>query len=198
MPYLYCHCPEFKDCSFRIYNLEFNIDICNFPKTTSNIQSSRLHYLTNKACDWIKTEKGRQRSIRILHKKRNKEFLKYAQSGDIVFCSVENPPEVKLLERPINDSKFVSCQRLNGTIVRIQACHLYRISKGNYYGDYFIKGIENEKIAMELEFQSKYYGFRAKLVKKSDGFFLKIYGDSQQEVDDFINLFIHQKFELIF
>jgi len=54
-----------------------------------------------------------------------------------------------------------------------------------------------KKKALELEDRAKCYGFRVSIDEQDDGYLLKIFGDSQQEVDDFINLFIKQNRELI-
>lgn len=101
-----------------------------------------------------------------------------------------------MLEKPLDDSKFVSCQAPTGRIIRIQACHLSRISKGNFSGEFFIQGVECEKRAQELKYKANYFGFRAIIEKKGNGFLLKIFGDSQQEVDDFITLSLEQDFDL--
>jgi len=195
---------DVEKCRFRIFDLEKDISFCNFCKENAKLivdrQFARIPALVSKACDYIKKEELRLKSLVEVSRKKTLDFIKNAQVGEIVFCRIKNPPEVKLLEKPINDSKFVSCQKSNGSIIRVQACHLYRISKGHYYGDYLIEGFEkkSEKRAKDLEFQAKYYGLRAEIKKNKKGYLLKIFGDSQQEVDDFIYFFIKQNFELIF
>ena len=42
----------------------------------------------------------------------------------------------------------------------------------------------------------EYYGFRTEIERTDNGYFLKIYGDSQQEVDDFITLSLEQDFDI--
>ncbi len=81
------------------------------------------------------------------------------------------------------------CQRHNSEIVNIPAHLLRQISKGNFSGKYFIN---DEKRAQSLEYWAKCYGFRAEIVENDDGKLLKIFGDSQEAVDDFINLYIKQ------
>jgi len=201
MPYLRCRCPEFKNCPFRTHDLELEIIICNFLKATTGVQSSRLHNFTSRACEWTKTEEGRLASIRKISHKKTLDFLKNAQVGDTVYCRVELPHEVKLLKKPLdlNVSRRCKCQKTNGRVISVHVSHLSIISKGSYYGEYFFLPItRGKKEALELKNKSMYYGFRAELLEKNNGYLLKLYGDSQQEVDDFINLFIKQKFELIF
>ena len=190
---------DVEKCPLRIYDLEKDILRCDFFRQNSilicNRQLNRKTALVNKACDYIKKEEARLDSIVAVSHKKTLDFLKNAQKGDNVFCRVGVFPEVKLLEKPLNDSEFVSCQIPNGKIIRVQACHLYRISKGNSYGEHFIG---NKEIAQELKRRANYHSFRVEVEERDNGYLLKIYGDTQQEVDDFINLYIKQDRELLF
>jgi len=109
-----------------------------------------------------------------------------SQIGDILFCMARSK-ELKLAEKPTEFSQIarVKCRKSDGPIVEIPAYNLRKISSGNYYGEFLIEGLENEKRAKELEIYAKYYGFRAEYAKIDKAFLLKIYGDSQQEVDVF-------------
>ena len=166
-------------------------------------QIARIHALVSKTCDYIKKEELRLKSIVEISHTKTLDFFKNAKIGDKVYCFYGSPNdlEVKLLEKPpdLRSSRHCKCQRKSGTIFNVYIDHLRIISKANYYGEYFIEGVEkrNEKSAKDLEFQAKYYGFRAEIEEKDKGYLLKIYGDSQQEVDDFINLFIKQGFKII-
>jgi len=199
MKYSICHQQKEK-CPFRVFDVQLDIFICNFYKEYSSMlndgNSFGAELLLNRACEKYQNEEKRLKFIREIAHKKTQDFLTNAQIGDVVFCRIAPFHEVKLLERPLNVSKFVSCEAPNGKVIRRQACHLYRISKGNYSGEYFIKETENEKKLRELEYKVKYYGFRTKVEKKKNGFLLKIYGDSQQEVDDFITLSLEQDFDI--
>lgn len=46
------------------------------------------------------------------------------------------------------------------------------------------------------EYKARYYGFRAKIERKDNGYLLKIFGDSQQEVNEVINVVLKQGFDL--
>lgn len=201
MPYISCHCPEFKDCSFRIYDLKMKIPICNFIPATRGVQTSRLHYFINRACRWIKTEEGRLAAIRKVAHKDSLEFLKNAQIGDTVYCFYGSPYdlEVKLLEKPSDLKLSGRCkiQRKSGKTFNVDIIHLRTFSKGDYTANYFVGGIRAKKRAQNLQYKSKCYGFRAEIEKKESGYLLKIFGDSQVEVDDFVNLFIKNNYELI-
>ncbi|MBY9013823.1 MAG: hypothetical protein KGD70_15730, partial [Candidatus Lokiarchaeota archaeon] len=73
---------------------------------------------------------------------------------------------------------------------------LYRMAKGDYYGEYLVKGALSRRRALKLEFKAKHHGFRAQIEKKSDGYLLKIFGDSQKQVDDFIFMVLERKLDL--
>ena len=168
---------DLENCPFRIYDVETGFQFCNYHRVLAklivNHQFARIPALINKACDPIKLEEMRLKTIRQIAKKKTMDFLKNAREGDIVFCTIRAQPEVILLEKPLTESKFVSCQTIDGKIIRVQAAHLFRISKGNYYGEYFIDGIENSSKAQDLEYRAKYYGFRAEIEKKKRRFSFK-------------------------
>ncbi len=194
---------DFEKCPLRIYDLEKDILRCDFFRQNSilicNRQLDRKHALVNKACDYIKKEEARLDSIVAVSHKRNLDFLKKAQIGETVYCRI-GYPEVKLLEKPLNLqlSCYCKCQKKDGIIFDVHVSHLHRISKSDYYGEHFINGIDNKEIAQELKSRANYYGFRVKFEERDKGYLLKIYGDTQQEVDDFINHYIKQDRELIF
>ena len=148
--------------------------------------------MIRKACKWVKREESRLKFIRKIVREKTLDLLEKVQVGDTIFCRIAPYHEVILLEKPQDDSKYVSCQSPNGKTIRIHAHHLSRISTGVFTGEYFIQGVENEKRAQELKYKAGYHGFRAEIVKKNNGFILRIYGDSQQEVDDFIALSLEQ------
>lgn len=190
-------CRQQKDsCSFRALDLTSDAFVCNFHKeywkAFNDGGEFRVKSLLRRTCEWVQKEDARLEFIVKLRANKILDLLEKAQVGDTVFCEIAPYHEVILLEKPTDDSKFVPCQAPTGRIIRIQACHLSRISKGNFSGEFFIQGVENEKRAQELKYKVGYYGFKAEIEKKNNGFLLKIYGDSQQEVDDFIILSLEQ------
>ena len=198
--YLFCH-QQKKNCPFRILDILLDIFICNFYKEYWRVfndgNSFGVKSLLSRACGWIQKEEKRLDFICKISRKKTLDFLEKAQVGDTLFWTAYSK-DVKLLEKPTEfiQSAKIKCQASNGKVVEIPTYLLRRISKGNYHGEYFIEGIENEKKAKELEYKVKYHSFRAKIEKKDNGFLLKIYGDSQQEVDDFINLSLEQDFDI--
>ena len=104
---------------------------------------------------------------------------------------------VKLIKKPLNEAGYALCEAPNGKTMNIDVYDLHYISKGNYSGEYLIEDIKNKKKARELEFKAQYYGFRTKLQNQENGFLLTIFGDSQENVDDFINLVLKNGLELL-
>jgi len=197
--YLICRQNK-KNCPFRTLDIQLDIFICNYLKEYWREFNSGNHFgakiLLNRACEWIQKEEKRLGFICEISRKKTLDFLEIVKIGDTVFCRIAPHHEVKLLEKPQDDSEFVSCEAPGGQIVRIQSCHLSRVSKGEYYGEYFIDGTGTETLTQELKYKANYNGFRAEIERKDNGFLLKIYGDSQQEVDDFISLFLEQDFDI--
>ena len=198
--YLICYQRKEK-CPFKILDIQLDIFICNFYKeywrafNEGNFFSAKI--LLNRACEWIRKEEARLEFISKNASKETIEMLKSAKVGDTLFWITQSK-ELKLYEKPIEFSQIarIKCQKPNGDIIKIPAYLLRSISKGYSYGEFFIKGTENEVKARELENKSKLYGFRTKVEKEKNGYLLKIYGDSQQEVDDFITLSLEQDFDI--
>ncbi len=198
--YLICR-QDKKNCSFKVLDIQLDIFICNFSKEYwrefNSGNSFGAKKLLNRACEWLQKEKRR---LKLISKKANKEtikMLKTLEIGDILFWTTQSK-EVKLFETPSEFTQIarIKCQRFDGKVVEIPAYLLRKLSKGNFKGEFFLGDVENEKKAQELQDKSRYYGFRAEIEKKNDGYSLKIYGDSQQDVDDFINLSLEQDFDI--
>ena len=191
---------DFKNCPYRVCDLEKDYPLCDYFRLVTqlviNREFSQIPSLIRRACEWVQREEARLKYIREIAKRRGLDLLKNAQIGDIVFCYVGTYHEVKLIKKPSEGSIFVTCETPSGKIIRVQPCDLRRISKGNYFSEYYIEGIRNEKQAQEIEYKAKYNGFRAEIERKDNGYLLRIYGDSQQEVDDFISLFLEQDFDI--
>ena len=198
--YLFCH-QQKKNCPFRILDILLDIFICNFYKEYWRVfndgNSFGVKSLLSRACGWIQKEEKRLDFICKISRKKTLDFLEKAQVGYTLFWTAYSK-DVKLYEKPTEISQIVriKCQRYNGKVVEIPAYLLRQISKGSFYGEYLVEGNENIIKAREVEDKARYYGFRAKIKKKDNGYLLKIYGDSQQEVDDFINLSLEQDFDI--
>ena len=200
MSVFYCRQENFESCPYRFIDLEEPHPLCRYINLQAtlivNREFSKISRLTSRACDWIKMEEGRAETFRRLHRERFKDFLENVQVGDNVFCEIAPFHDVKLIDKPSDDTEYVRCEALNGKIIKIMACHLYRMAKGDYSGEYLVKGVFSRRKTLKLEFKSKLHGFRTEIEKKSDGYLLKIFGDSQKQVDDFIFMVLEHKLDL--
>ena len=70
------------------------------------------------------------------------------------------------------------------------------ISKGNYVAEYLAKGNESEIDSLMIKRMALEAGFRVEIEKSEMGHLIKIFGDSQREVDDFMTLCVYNKFVL--
>ena len=190
-----------KKCLFRVFDIQLDVFICSFYKEYSSMindgSSFGAELLLNRACEKYQNEEKRLEFISKGSKKDTIQMLRHLEVGDSLFW-FSRSIEVTCAQRPIEFSQIarIKCRGSDGKIIKSPAYLLRLISKGDYSGEYFVKGIENEKKLQELEYKVKYYGFRTKVEKKNNGFLLKIYGDSQQEVDDFITLSLEQDFDI--
>lgn len=160
-----------------------------------NSYGARL--LLNRACEKYQNEEKRLKFISKGAKKETIQMLRRLEVGDTLFW-VTRLKDITLIKKPTEFSQIarIKCQGSDGKIFKIPAYLLRLISKGNYSGDYFIDEAENDKKVNGLKYKANYYGFRTEIEKRDNGFLLKIYGDSQQEVDDFITLSLEQDFDI--
>jgi len=75
---------------------------------------------------------------------------------------------------------------------------LFIISKGNKYAEYIVDGDNCEERAIIIERKARGCGFRVEKTKGKYSFFLKIFGDIQDHVDDFVTLCCQDKSTLYF
>jgi len=199
--YLFCYRDK-KNCPFRIHDIQLDIFICNFQKEYwrefNDGNSFGVKCLLNRACEWIQKEEKRLDFISSISYKDTLKILKGLNIGDTLFWTTHSE-DVRLLEEPTELSQIArcKCQRLNGKVIEIPAYLLRKTSRGRYSGEFFIEGTGNEKKAKVLEYKAKYYGFRVEIKKMNNGYLLILYGDFQQEVDEFINTVLKHNFELI-
>lgn len=202
MPVFYCKQEDFEGCPYRLIDLEKPHPLCRYIELTAQLiidrEFSGISGLTSKACDWIKQDEARSETIRRIARENGLDVINNAKVGDMLFCLFGRfqGREVKLLEKPLNGSIFAKCQAPNGELFEMQPILLRRIAKGYYCGEFFVKGIENEERATISKNKANYYGFRADVEKKTDGFLLKIYGESKEQVEDFIFMVLEQNLEL--
>jgi hypothetical protein len=75
---------------------------------------------------------------------------------------------------------------------------LQKVSKGNFKGKYAIEGLNLERKTNQLKYKTQMYGFRVEIEEMGERNILIIYGDTQKEVDDYINYVLRQGLEFRF
>jgi hypothetical protein len=125
------------------------------------------------------------------------------KSGDIVYCTKECS-DVIFLEMP--DKKFfsfyherklkgidyvpfagdVKYQTFQGKIKEAPIMCIIKISEGNISSSYQFKGKDAIDEAEFCEYLARGAGFRVERKKIRGGYILKFFGDSKEELDDFI------------
>ena len=70
------------------------------------------------------------------------------------------------------------------------------ISKADYYAEYNVEGKNYEARTEILKERARELGFRVEIIKLNEGLLLKIYGNSQEDVDDFVALVCNNNFTL--
>jgi len=143
--------------------------------------------LLEKVCEDVRNYELHQQQIADETKKKTIQFLEEVKIGEVVFCQTELD-DVILLEKPSPSDYYGHCKykRHDGITREEWAESLTKISKGALFAEYLIKGPENNTEAKDFEYLARSSGFRVKLIKQEDSYLLKIFGDSQQEVDDFV------------
>lgn len=124
--------------------------------------------------------------------------------GDKVFCA-KIFQDVVLLEIPSIDvfsyyDKYgvlsidsdIKVKTLDGQVREVSIAAISKISKGNYFIEYEIGGLklwkDKKNKAEELEYLARNYGFRVEREIIKNSIKLRIFGDSQEEVNNFIAL----------
>ncbi len=194
-------CNDFeKNCPFRVIDISKNVAICKFYKkyweAYDNNPVDALN-LTKKACDGIRQYELYRKHLVEITERRTIKMLKNVNVGDKLYWLIHSE-DVILVEKPTKLSTITrcTCQRDNKEIIEIPAHLLRKISKGNYNQDHNIYGTDKTNEARILELTAREAGFRVELEKLKNGIRLKFYGDSQEEVDDFVNLVAKDNFLL--
>lgn len=153
--------------------------------------------LTNKACPPIKEEDKFNKYLINLHQQYAQDIIKNAKIGDLVFCFDEIDGEVVLLEKP--DDILGRCLYKNkkGLVKSCPVVQFRTISKSNYAAEYLAKGNESEIDSLMIKRMAGEAGFRVEIQKTESGHRIKIFGDTQREVDDFMTLCVYNKFILV-
>jgi len=173
-------------CPYKIFNSDKGLHYCDFVNVYAelNIKGERekIDRSLKKVCPEIREE--------ILHhnyragrlKEQEKQFLAHVQPGDVCFCTaaIEN---VIFIEYPSNVHGDVKYQTADGKIFESPSFCFRIISKGNVLAKYETPDKEKAESYSRL---ARRNGFRVEIDKIKDTFLLKIYGDLQEEIDEFV------------
>jgi len=202
------------------YCQENNLSIC-----TSNLDDCvcRTFYLNFRLCDFAKIyadllikkkEKAIHQLLESVCKQRRHEVLywnytvKYSQPdkqksllelkrGDRVYCTTEFS-DVIFLEKEKPPSDFIKYKTLDGKEKRKYSDHFCIISKGNKYAEYIVDGDNYEERTIIIERKARGCGFRVEKTKRKNSYYLQIFGDTQDHVNDFVTLCCQDKYTLYF
>lgn len=165
----------YKDTSFCKV-VDFLVDYY----LNSRYHESINHYLTD-ACSHIRQEILEDKKVCEDAKKRKERILNFAEIGDTVFC-IPECTDVILLEKNVGINKMCRYRNVDGLERLILPYYLCVISKGRNFST-----LITEQSDEMLEFGARELGFRVEREDSKNKVIYKFYGDSQQEVDDFVN-----------
>ena len=181
---------DFDPCPCKIFDLDKETVYCNFTNifaafliNDNENNSKTTNFFLKKICPEIRTE--------VLHhdyrarqlQKQEKEFLEKVKPGDICFCTAEIE-NVVFLEHPSNIYGDVKYKTIDGKIDESPALCFSISSIGNKCARYVTK---NRKRIESYERLARMNGFRVEIQKLNDKIILKIFGDSKEEVENFVS-----------
>lgn len=148
---------------------------------------------TNHACLPIRKEIEFEKNLADLHKEYAKDIVSTAKIGDKVFCFDETDGVVELLEKPEIDTGNCVYRDSKG-LIKAKPIMLFRtISQGNYCVEHTLPEGNGEIESLMIKRMALEAGFRVEIKKSENKYFVKVFGDSQQEVDEFFTLCVHNK-----
>ncbi len=177
---------KLPSCPCRVIDLDNNTIYCNFIFKFGTFlidkHDDKVKHFLQKICP-------EQRNSVLEHDFRAeilqnfaKNFLSEAKIGDKVYCTAE-PHSVLLIEKP--DTIYGDCkyQTIDNKLKKAPAFCFNVISDGNYYSECEFK---NKNNADHFKYLARRNGYRAEIIMIENSYLLKIYGDTQEEVDDFV------------
>ncbi len=196
---------EFCPCRFKLHRVDF----CNFAQFIVDLSQEKGSLKYKKFLTLICKELSVElvsvdlstRDIQFRMKNTVDDIeSERIKLGDIVYCTKLNK-EVIVLEFP-QKKHFdiyhksgvfpgdVKYKTFDGEIGLAPVACINRISRGNYVSSFDVaeKDLSSEKRVEYLERTAKRRGFRVKVLEVKEGYKLEFYGDTQQDVDEFVEL----------
>lgn len=185
---------ESSSCSLKVFDIAHNNILCRFDHLSvelllkgSRSSPDEFENLIKKGCKSLQNDIRHSQYRAKIDIEKCETFLKNTDIGDFVFCVSINE-NVKLLSKPSLSDCTGNCKVLlqNGRTHNYSTLLLRKIPKGLVSKDYIIKGVEKGQRASEIIDSAKNLGIKVETVNKGDYLILRIIGDTEQEVDDFI------------
>ncbi|MFX1502941.1 MAG: hypothetical protein ACFFDH_18420 [Promethearchaeota archaeon] len=189
---------DLSSCPCKIVDIEKKKIYCNFNNIFVNLQLSNnennsrpLKSFLRKICPELRNKILQHDHRAKQLQKQEKEFLENVKQGDVCFCTSETD-NVIFLKHPSNIYGDVMYRTVDGKVYESPPFCFRIISKGNKFATYESK---NKKKIENYERLARMNGFRVEIHKKNEKILLKIFGECQGEIDNFVtNLyFIYRK-----
>lgn len=172
---------------------------CNFgnmyAELTFHQEDRKSKILLNTICHTIKNEMLYHEFVAEDTLKSERKFLKQSKIGQKVYCTTECN-NVILLQKPIEVGRKCKYKTSKGKIDEQWTFCFRTISGGGNLSKYEVKGKDYKKKAKYLEILARSNGFHTDTRELENSFLLKIFGDFQEEIDDFITLCCDNDFVL--
>ncbi len=178
---------SYDPCPCKIVNFRIKKVLCNFVKmfgelTISN-NKEELERLIQEICPKMRNMLEYHDNDVAKNQEEKKKFLSKVMSGDKVFCFSEID-EVIFLEKNVNIYGDCTYRSNDGKIRKAPSFAFRILSKGNKCGIY---KTSDENRADSYTLKAKKSGYRVEKQKEKEIFILKIFGDDQKEIDEFID-----------
>lgn len=186
---------DLESCPCRLYYRKFAF--CDFAKRYGLWLLARrddeLDHLVQSVCSARRDEVLEWRFIAKFGQKSAQDFFSKVQPGDRVYCTTELSDVIYLENLPYDLVKY---KTLSGEERTQHAACFRNISKADFSGEFKVEGKNSKARAEALKEHAHELGFRVELIKLEDSYSLKIFGDSQDEVDDFIAFICNNDFNI--
>lgn len=201
-----CNHHEHLPCEFA--HIDGDVHRCSYHRlwvlaSWVNGDEQLANNLLKKACPPIKKEEAFTEYLIRMNNQNALDIIENTQIGDDVFCVLELFDEAILVEKPKINMGHALYKTMSGEIRSCQVGHLIRISKGNFMAEYFAKSegkrireySDSELRCLGIKRMALQAGFRVEIQEtKNDagsGHLIKVFGDNQREVDDFMTLCVY-------
>jgi len=164
---------------------------CNFGNMYAELmfhhKNAEVNILVNSVCRSVRNEIMNHEFFAQESRKMEKTFLEQVQMGDTVYCTTEGEIVI-LLEKPSELGEKCKYKTYDGLINEEWAFCFRTVSKGNMVSEYRVKDKNYKERTLYLEHLARSNGFRVEKQKLGKSFLLRIFGDIQEKVDDFVSI----------